>query len=73
MQGFFHLFPVTRRDAFEWIGIGVFFLIYMAAVTVRKVRLHGLTSVELVAIGMGVVCGLLFLVMGTATIMKMAK
>jgi hypothetical protein len=73
MQGFFHLFPVTRRDAFEWIGIGFFFLIYIAAVAVKKLRSHGITKVELLAIGMGIVCGLLFVVMGAATILKMAK
>jgi hypothetical protein len=49
MQGFFHLAPLTRRDAFAWIGIGFFFLIYIAAVTVKKVRSQGVTKVELVA------------------------
>ena len=73
MQGFFHLVPLNRRDAFEWIGIGFFFLIYIAAVTVKKVRSHGVTKVELVAIGMGIASGLLFLALGTASIMKMAK
>jgi hypothetical protein len=73
MQGFFHMAPLTRRDAFEWIGIGFFFLIYMTAVTVKKVRSHGVTKVELVAIGMGIAIGLLFVAMGTAAILKMAK
>lgn len=73
MQGFSRTAPLTRRDAFAWIGIGFFFLIYMAAVTVKEVRSRGVRQVEVVTIGMGIVCGLLFLAMGAEAIVSMAK
>jgi len=64
----FHPSPLTRRDAFESIGIGSLFLVVATVWTIRKLRAHTFENVHLIKTILFLAVSIFLLIVGAQRI-----